>query len=142
MLPIPILMKAGGFLGKNWKAVAAVAVVAACYFYLNGLNNQIDDWRTKAENAEKAFNELEVVCKENEKVLKDSIAEQNTAVGILNTKLGVANQSLADIQNKQSIKQDQNKQELNELSKLEVGETCDAAMDFLVDEAGKLKWSK
>jgi septal ring factor EnvC (AmiA/AmiB activator) len=134
---IPALL---GFLKANWKVVAVVSVVAACYFYVNGLHNDIAEARQdlRDEQALRAEDAKQYAL--NEQLLKHSINEQNQYVEQLKINFDEAKVRLSQAETEMAETRQKHKKELNALLREQTPTTSDDTIQYLFDKRGDLSW--
>jgi len=138
----PILGSAVGFFQKNWKVIIGLAIVAACYFYVTGLQKDVMHWNTKYNEAVTAHALLEETCKNNEALLRKDIDNQNKKVEEMAAKLKQAQVRIDQLIVEKKKIDAQNAGKVEGVLAIPTATNCQEAIEYLIKNGKGVTWAK
>jgi len=124
------------FLKKNWQVVALVLLIGGSYWYVKSLNNQITDLN-------KEVTELKVanaMCENSRATLKGAIDTQNSEIQKWVNVGRKSKKAFDDLKGTIEKQRQISALELQKILQEKKPETCQEAINYLVDGVKDLKW--
>lgn len=123
---------------EHWKAVAVFLVMGFSFFYIRGLHNTIE---TKEQQLTVLQKRLDT-CKENVNVLNGAIEQQNQAINDALEAGKRAKERIAELEGEIGELEREHEEQIQDIMNRPVPQTCDAAIDYLKNVSGELKWDE
>jgi len=130
---------------KYWPYLLAAGGALVLFLYWNGRNNELDDLRTQVANQAAEIVIKDATYKENKRKLTDQIDRQNIAINKANddytelerrTSIAVAASNAEN-----AVRVTKLKKQLDLLGSISTPQTCESAINLLVDIGVANKWS-
>lgn len=127
-----------GFLKQNWQAVVLVLLISGSYFYVKSLKDEIQDKNDEISDLKTA----NAFCENSKATLSKALEEQNKEI-----------KKWANVGKKSKEEFDKLKKELEEKRRMaetevqrilqeEKPKSCQEAINYLINGAGEITWSK
>lgn len=127
-----------GFIRKNWQIISLVLLITGSYWYVNSLQNTIADLQNEVTKLKVA----NAFCENNKAALQQALDSQNGKIQKW-AKVGRDSKEKfeklkAEIEHKRKLAEI----EVNKILQEKKPESCQAAIDYLVDGKKDITWSE
>lgn len=130
---LTIVKKAVPFLKRNWMAITLGLIVLFGLWHYNSVINERDDLRLELRDCEATIDDFV----EQEKEFIERIEQYNEKTEELQRENERFQRQAEQARERTSEIESELQEELERSRDIEIGETCEDAMDFLLDEAIK-----
>jgi hypothetical protein len=137
-MPIGLLIKFGA---KYWKIIVIVLAILGAYLYVTGLQDDVEKWRAQYTDEHAAYLVNDARHNDNNTKLQTAIDHQNIRITELNSVLAEAETQIAADAADAALVKAEYELRINGFLTAPKPETCEGAIDYLIDAVPDLQWS-